>query len=105
MRTPPDKEIAFLFVSHPTKDLSWRWTARLVFPPGATAETRLQIHVADGNAQPVAKGTFEFAGQRLAVKDGEAEISYADFIRGKHDVPLWLRRPGIEPIPGGLTFG
>lgn len=105
MKTPADKEIAFLFVSHPTKDLSWRWTARLVFPPGATAETMLKITVADGLAQPVAEGTFEFAGRHLAVKDGAAEISYADFIRGKHSVPLWLRRPNIEPIPGGLTFG
>jgi len=104
VKTPADKEIAFVFGSHPTKDLTWRWAARLVFPAGATAKTMLPIHLADGNGKPIARGEFEFAGRRLPVKDGEAVISYADFIRGKHEVPLWLRRPGIEPIPGGLTF-
>jgi len=104
MKTPVDKEIVFSFGSHPTKDLTWRWAARLVFPPGATAETMLKIHLADGNAKPIAEGEFEFAGQRLPVKDGLAEISYADFVKGKHEIPLWLRRPNIEPIPGGLTF-
>jgi len=104
MKTPEDREIAFMFGSHPTKDLSWRWSARLVFPPSSTAETMLPIHLADGNGKPIAEGAFEFAGRHLPVKDGLAEISYADFVRGKHQVPLWLRRPDIEPIPGGLTF-
>jgi len=104
MRTPADKEIVFAFGSHPTKDLTWRWAARLVFPAGATAGTRLAILLTDGNGKPIAKGEFEFAGLRLPVRDGRAEITYADFVKGKHAVPLWLRRPGIEPIPGGLTF-
>jgi len=104
MKSPIDREIVFSFGSHPTKDLTWRWAARLVFPPGATAETVLKIHLVDGYAAPIAEGVFEFAGSRLPVRNGLAEITYADFVRGKHEVPLWMHRPGIEPIPGGLTF-
>jgi len=104
VKTPEDRQIVFQFGSHPTKDLAWRWAARLVFPPGATAETSLEIGLTDGLGRPIREGEFEFAGQRLKVADGRARITYADFVRGKHSVPLWMHRPGIEPIPGGLTF-
>jgi len=104
VKTPVDREIVFSFGSHPTKDLTWRWAARLVFPAGATAGTMLPIRLVDGNGTSITEGVFEFAGRRLPVRDGLAEIAYADFIKGKHEVPLWLHRPGIEPIPGGLTF-
>jgi len=53
------------------------------------------------NADPNKHGEVSIEG---AHPDGEAAISYADFIRGKHEVPLWLHRLNIEPIPGGLTF-
>ena len=104
MKTPDDKQIAFTFCSHPTKRPEMRWTAKLVFPPGSTAETVLPLSLADGRGEPVPDGVFEFAGQRLAVRDGMASIAYADFVRGKHAVALWLHRPGRPPIPGGLTF-
>lgn len=104
MRTPADKTIALTFGSHPARDLALRWTAKLVFPPGADAETVLPLSLVDGQGKPVPEGVFEFAGQRLAVRNGAASISYADFIRGKHAVALWLHRPGQPPIPGGLTF-
>ena len=105
MKTPVDKSVTFVFRSHPTKDLSWRWTARLVFPAGATAETLLPIELQDGLGRPIANAEFEFAGCRLQIRDGKTQISYADFVRGKHEVPLWLHRQGIDSIPGGLTFG
>ena len=104
MKTPPDKTIAFTFVSHPTHALGLRWTATVVFPQGSTAEAILPIALVDGRGKPVRSGVFEFAGQRLAVRDGAASLSYADFVRGKHEVALWLHRPGLPPIPGGLTF-
>jgi len=104
MKTPEDKRIAFTFMSHPMKDPALRWTAVIVFPPGSTAETVLPITLTDGNGAPIAAATFEFAGQRLAVTDGQASITYADFIRGKSSVPLWLYRQGEQPVPGGLTF-
>ncbi len=104
MKTPADKLIHFSFDSHPTKRLEERWSAKLTFPPGSTATTVLPIEIVDGNGVPVRAATFEFAGQRLPVKDGQASIVYADFIRGKHEVALWLYREGMPPIPGGLTF-
>jgi len=104
MFTPPDKTIAFTFVSHPTKSIQLRWTAVLTFPAGATRETILPIRITDGEGLPV-EGMFEFAAQKLKVTAGSTSISYADFIAGKHSVPLWLHRKGLPAIPGGLTFG
>lgn len=104
MKTPDEKQITMTFHSHPTRDLRLRWTAKLAFPAGATGETMLPITFVDGCEGPVEAGTFEFAGLKLRVKDGRSELSYADFIRGKHEKALWLHRPGREPIPGGLTF-
>jgi len=103
MKTPPDKTVAFTYVSHPTKDISWRWTATLTFPAGADETTGLPLEIVDGNSRPVT-GTFEFAGQKLPVTDGKGTLSYVDFIRGKHEPAVWLHRKNIEPIPGSLTF-
>ena len=105
MKTPSDKRIAFLFCSHPMKDARQRWQARVVFPPGSTAETVLPIELTDGNGAPVAGGVFEFAGQRLTVADGRASLKYAEFIAGRSATALWLYRDGMPPVPGGLTFG
>ena len=103
MKTPADKTVTFTYSSHPTKDVSWRWTATLTFPSGATAETPLSVTVVNGDNEPV-DGTFEFAGRRIPVRDGRARLTYADFIAGKHEKAIWLHRKGLEPIPGSLTF-
>lgn len=104
MRTPADKTIVFTFGSHPMKDSSQRWLARLTFPAGADETTDLPITIVDGEENPVADGLFEFAGRGLPVKDGRTSIAYADFISGKHETALWLHRRGMPPVPGGLTF-
>ena len=104
MKTPEGKEITFTFGSHPTKDLKMRWEAKLAFPPGAVADTKLTLTIVDGEGAPVAKGVFEFAGMKIRIADGSAQISYRDFIKGKHETALWLHRDGMMPIPGGLTF-
>ncbi len=104
MQTPENKKIAFTFASHPNKDPKLRWTARLVFPAGAGADAILPLEVADGNGEPVASAVFELAGRRLPIRDGLGRISYAAFVKGRHDPALWLHLPGREPIPGGLTF-
>lgn len=104
MKTPADKSIAFTFASHPTKNPVERWKAVLSFPPGAESETELHVSIVDGIGNPVREGVFEFVGQKLHIRDGEVRLSYADFIRGKHEVALWVYRPGMPPIPGGLTF-
>lgn len=103
MKTP-DRQIVFAFASHPTKDPKLRWQTFLTFPPGAGPETILPMTFADGEGTPVAEGSFEFAGRRIPVADGRGSMTYAEFVAGKHAVPIWLHRPGMEPIPGGLTF-
>lgn len=105
MKTPEEKTITMLFGSHPMRDLRQRWEIRLTFPAGATAATMLPIDVRDGEGTPIARAVFEFAGKSLAIRDGKGEIAYADFIAGKHEKSLWLHRPGLAPVPGGLTFG
>lgn len=104
MKTPDDKTIAFTFMSHPEKLPELRWTAKVTFPPGSGADTVLPITVVDGNEEPVEAGTLELAGRKIPVKDGRAGLKYADFVKGKHSVPLWLYRDGVQPVPGGLTF-
>ena len=42
---------------------------------------------------------------KLTVKDGEASMTFAQFVAGKHSVPIWLHRDGMQPIPGVPTFG
>ena len=103
MKTPPDKTVTFTYSSHPTKDVSWRWQAQLTFPAGADAATELPLELKDGLGDPV-NGTFEFAGLQIRIEDGKGRLTYADFIKGKHETAIWLHRKGIEPIPGLLTF-
>jgi len=104
MKTPADKTITMTFHSHPVRLMHQRWTARLTFPPGATADTMLALSVTDGEEHPIAAGTLELAGLRLAVKNGAASIKFADFVAGKHEKGVWLHRRGMNPLPGGLTF-
>lgn len=81
-----------------------RWKMQLHFPTDADADTSIPITIADGNGVPVDVAVMEFAGKRIRVRDGKAEITYADFIAGKHAKSIWLYRHGILPIPGMLTF-
>ena len=104
MKTPDDKTIVFTFMSHPEKQPELRWTAKLTFPPGSGPDTVLPITVVDGNEEPVESAVLELAGNRMPVKNGRASLKYADFVKGKHSVPLWLYRNGVQPVPGGLTF-
>lgn len=104
MKTPADKTIVFRFASHPAKDARMWWSASLVFPAGSDETTMLLITALDGEQNPIKSAVFEFAGQHIKVKDGKGSISYADFIKGKSSVPLWMHRKGLPPVPGGLTF-
>ena len=92
------------FHSHPTKHLYMRWKMRLRFPANAGPQTMLPITVEDGEEVPVDVAVLEFAGKRIRIRDGKAEIAYADFIAGKHAKSIWLYRHGILPIPGFLSF-
>ncbi len=104
MKTPEDKTIAFTFHSHPTKDRKLWWIAKVTFPPGSTADTVLPITVTDEDGVPIGSATFVLAGKSMVVKDGEASMTFAEFIAGKHSVPIWLHRDGTQPVPGIPTF-
>lgn len=104
MKTPADKRIVLTIYSHPMKDLKARWKATLAFAPGSTDDSSAELAIADGEGVPVASGTFEFAGARLAVKDGRARLRCGDFVKGKHEQAIWLYREGTEPVPGAVTF-
>jgi len=105
MKTPEGKTIAFTFMSQPTADPKCCWVAKLTFPGGSDSKSILPIYVTQGDGSPVPEAIFEFAGKRLAVRDGHARIAYADFVAGKHESGLWLHRKDVpQPMPGGLTF-
>ncbi len=104
MTTPTDKRIAFTFYSHPMRNVKHGWKASLVFSPGSTDDAFAELRVVDGEGVPVDGGVFELAGQRLAVSAGRGAIRCCDFVRGKHEGAIWLYRPGVEPVPGVLTF-
>ena len=104
MKTPIDKTLVFTYYSHPVKRPEMRWKAKLEFAPGSTDGSPAFFTFVDGNGESVEAGIFEFAGQRLAVADGRAEIACGDFVRGIHEGGLWLHRKGMPPIPGALTF-
>lgn len=100
----PDKELAMTFRSIPTAKKADGWEVLLVFPPDAGAETRLRLQATDGAGVPVGAGVFEFMGQKVRIDGGRGEMSYPDFIAGIHEKAVWLMRPGMMPVPGGLTF-
>ena len=104
MKTPADKKITFTLYSHPMKDLRMRWKAQLVFEPGSTDASMATLSIADGEGTPVKAGTFEFAGQKIAVRDGIGLLPCGDFVKGKHEPAIWLYRKGVVPVPGALTF-
>ena len=104
MKTPTDKPVTFTFLSYPAKEAKLRWKMTLAFPPGATADSALPIEVVDGGDEPVAAGTLEYAGKTIRIKQGKAQMTYAEFVAGKHEKNMWLHRKGVLPIPGGLTF-
>ena len=103
MRTT-DKTFRMEFISVLMHDRSDSWVAQLHFPPNIGPEDALPIEVIDGTGVPIETGEFEFMGRKCPIADGKGEIRYADFIAGIHETPIWLHRPGREPVPGGLTF-
>ena len=104
MKVPGGKTITLTFVSHQVRDLRRRWAVNVTFPGGASEGARLPVHAEDGEGTPVAEGVFEFAGRAVRIRGGEGEIAYADFVAGKNEPAIWMKRPGMEPVPGSLTF-
>ena len=104
MRTPEDQRIVWTLYSHPMKDARLRWKAHVAFEPGSTDESFAAVEVSDGEGSPVAAGVFEFAGCRIGLADGRGRMRCGDFAKGRHEPGIWLYRPGVQPVPGALTF-
>lgn len=104
MKTPADKRIVLTFYSLPTARPAQRWKAQIVFEPGSCDGSPAAITVTDGAGEPVQAGIFELAGRSLPVSRGRASIPCADFAAGRHESGIWLRRKGMSPVPGALTF-
>ena len=104
MKVPAGKTIVFTIVSHPTNDRSLRWSANVTFPGGSGPDAVLPVAVEDAAGNPINAAVLEFAGQDIAIRYGSGELRYADFIKGKHEKAIWLRRRGVNPGPGSLTF-
>jgi len=104
MKTPADKQITLTLYSHPMKDQKMRWKAFVVFAPGSTDDSSAEVTIADGEGTPISAAELEFAGARIAVKDGKGALRCGDFAKGKHESAIWLYRKGVAPVPGALTF-
>ena len=104
MKTPSDRDIAFVFTSEPSTLPALRWTVRLEFPAGADASSSLDVFATGDDNAPIESASLELAGQMIAIESGKGSIKYADFVKGKHSTPVWLYRKNQPPVPGGLTF-
>ena len=104
MRTPDDKRVTLTFYSYPTKRLTMRWKAKVTFEPGSVDDSLATVTLVDGEETPVPRAWFEVAGQRIDIRDGRGELRCGDFVKGKHETPIWVQRKGMLPIPGALTF-
>ena len=79
-------------------------SANVTFPGGSGPDAVLPVAVEDAAGNPINAAVLEFAGQDIAIRYGSGELRYADFIKGKHEKAIWLRRRGVNPVPGSLTF-
>lgn len=104
MKTPEGKTIRFTLHSQPQHDNEARWKVTVVFPGGSDGESSAEILAVDGNGADIACGELEFAGRRIALRDGKGVLKCSDFIAGKHESAIWMYRRGFAPVPGMLTF-
>jgi hypothetical protein len=104
MKTPSDRDIAFVFMSEPSTLPALRWLVRLEFPAGSDSTSDLPIYATGENDAPIDAARLELAGQMIDIVSGKGSMKYTDFIKGKHSTPVWLYRKNQPPVPGGLTF-
>lgn len=104
MKTPEGKTVILTFHSRPLGDLKARWKTTVTFPGGSDGDSDALIMAVDGEGNAVVRGEFEFAGERIVLKDGKGTVKCSRFVAGKHEPGVWMYRPGIVPVPGMLTF-
>lgn len=104
MKIPEGKTITLTFLSVKEKDVKMRWAVNVVLEGGSGPGDKFKVKAEDGEGGKISSGLFEFAGACIKIKDGQGEIAYEDFIKGKHEKGVWLKRRGKAPVPGLLTF-
>lgn len=104
MKIPEGKTITLTFLSTNRKEKERRWAVNVVLSGGASSGGIFKVKAEDAEGNKIPEAVFEFAGTLVDIKDGVGGISYDDFIKGKHEKGVWLKRPGVEPVPGLLTF-
>ena len=104
MKIPEGKTITLTFLSTNRKEKEKRWAVNVVLSGGASSGDVFKVKAEDAGGNKIPEAVFEFAGTLIDIKDGVGGISYDDFIKVKHEKGLWLKRPGVEPVPGLLTF-
>ncbi|MBO7308635.1 MAG: hypothetical protein J6V38_03285 [Kiritimatiellae bacterium] len=104
MKIPEGKTITLTFLSTNRKEKEKRWAVNVVLSGGASSGDVFKVKAEDAGGNKIPEAVFEFAGTLIDIKDGIGGISYDDFIKGKHEKGVWLKRPGVEPVPGLLTF-
>ena len=104
MKSPESRSVVLTFASNPMKEKEKRWAVNVVLSGGASSGDVFKVKAEDAEGNKIPEAVFEFAGTLVDIKDGVGGISYDDFIKGKHEKGVWLKRPGVEPVPGLLTF-
>ena len=105
MRSPENKTLSFLFMSVPGTKKEDSWSVRVTIPPGATADTPLEVAAVGGDKAPIRKASFELMGERIRITGGAGRITLGNYVKGIHETGVWMLRPGHPPVPGALTFG
>ncbi len=104
MNVPDGKRIVMTFVSEKSADKRLRWAVNVVFDGGSKPGSNLPIFAENADGSVIESGVFEFAGKLIPIENGTGHISYDDFIAGKHEKGVWLKRKGGVPVAGLLTF-
>lgn len=100
-----DEDVRFYYASAIGTEDDKVWFVELTVPARATIGTKLPIRIGDRVRRPIAAGTIEIAGKVLEFADGEAEITYEDFLSGIRDSRIAVRREGeATAVSGRLLF-
>ena len=100
-----DEDVRFYYASAIGTEDDKAWFVELTVPARATVGTKLPILVGDRVRRPIPSGTIEIAGKTLPFVDGQAEISYEDFLGGIRNSIIAVRREGATAsVLGRLLF-
>ena len=104
MKIPDGKNITLTFVSEKVEDVRNRWVVNLILKGDSKSGDFFEVLAEYGNGCPIESGTYEIAGVMIPINAGAGRLLYDDFIAGKHERGIWMRRPEMPIVAGLLTF-